>query len=103
MLGTEVGEGQQLLAERLETSQTTSHPSAGNECSVWELHLNITTMTAERSERYDVATEATEQLKKAEAEVALQSRLEKAVMEETVAYTAIIAKIQKQLAAECAK
>lgn len=60
-------------------------------------------MTVESDEWYAFATEKTEKLKTAEANVALQLALWEVALEETDTHTAKIAELQEQLAAEGAK
>lgn len=66
---------QQLLSKRQETSQTASCPLADGEDSFQDLQVNVAGITAERNEWCAVATKATEKLKAAQANVALQSTL----------------------------
>lgn len=68
---TEVVKAQQLLKERRETSQTAICSLEETEDLIRDLQLKVAAMTADRNEWGDVAMLASENLKTAEADVAL--------------------------------
>lgn len=102
-LATETEIRQQLLAERLEASQTTRCSLAESKDSLSDLPLEVTAMSEERNERCDQATKAPETLNTSEADFVLQSTLWEADWEDMNFSTAEIAKFEKQLAAKSAE
>lgn len=67
--------GQQLLAERREMSETASRQLAESGESLQVLQFKVAIVTAELREWRELATEITEKLKVANADVVWQSRL----------------------------
>lgn len=81
------------MADRRETSETASHQLAEGEDPLQHLRSKVSTKTAEQKKPYDLANEAIGRLKTAEAEVALQSALREATLEEMDARTAGMAEL----------
>lgn len=94
---------QQFLAERRETSKKASPQPAVSEDFLQGLRSKVCAITAKQNEWYDLANEASEKLKTAEANVALHPSLQEATLKEIGAHTAEVAELQEQLTARSAK
>lgn len=102
-LATEIEERQEILAKRRETSETESRKLVENDDFFQGLQSKVVAITAERNEKFDLATVASEKLKTSEANVALQSSHLEAVLEDIEARTAEIVELQEQLTARSAE
>lgn len=63
---------EQFFAERREKNQKASHQFAENEWSLHKLEPTIVAVNAERNEWRELSTEATEELKLVQADIALR-------------------------------